>query len=128
MLAVLPAMTALGGVVLRLERAKVTTESAVLNPYLTSSHAWYLKDGNPGSFYRTSFSNGLVSCDPLTEKSLEELCEQMRLHMGDRAAKFVIRPTRRIVSPAEYHAIMQARERERYRSWWERLWTRILPA
>lgn len=64
----------------------------------------------------------------LTEASLGDMLRQIKEMSEGTGKQFAIRPTHRIVSPAEYRRIMQARNRERLRTWWEKIWDRILPA
>lgn len=117
----LPAMTALGGSILRLEQRK-SIEAPDMGQYFTSPNTWYQKTGDESGlryFYRNSV--GVES--PLTEKSIDAMLNDLLLH---GRSEYVVRPTKMIVSPAQYKAYMA--EREHLRTWWERLWTRILPA
>lgn len=130
MLAVLPAMTALGGVVLRLERAK-STVAPDIGQYFTSPNTWYLKTGQDDGlkyFYRNRLDNHLPKAD-LTEASLEEMIEQIHRETMTRGQAFaVVRPDRLIVSPKQYADWLRWKDRERYRNVWEWLWNRLMPA
>lgn len=125
MLAVLPAVTALAGFPLRLPKATTAGtdfDTANLRYKCTERYSAGFTDWK-GVFGSADFSNRISTGADLSEKSLEDLIKQM----GD-VSKYVVRPTRGIVSPEEYHRIMRARDRERIRNWFERLWARIMPA
>ena len=81
-----------------------------MNPYLTSKDAWYLKTEHPDglALYTREhpLSNNLATPVDLSEEALEHLCIDIRKLTDDRGIALTIRPTRRIVSPAEYHWIM----------------------
>ena len=51
-------------------------------------------------------SNSLATAVDLSEESIEDMCIEIRKLTDDRGIALTIRPTRRIVSPAEYHWIM----------------------
>jgi hypothetical protein len=124
MLAVLPAMTALAGSRLRI--AEITTmqgdfDTANLRYKCTERFSAGFTDWR--GVFGTDLSNRISTGADLSEKSLEDLCRQLQAIPNP-----VIRPTRRIVSPQEYQAIMRARDNERIRNWFERLWRRVMAA
>lgn len=123
MLAVLPAITVLGGSVLRLDPRK-SIAAPDMGKYFTSQDAWYLKTTPPEGmryFYRNTLGTNVV----LSERSLEAMLSE--LHAGNHAA-YVVRPTKMIVSPEQYRAYMRAKDNERIRNWFERIWRRVMPA
>lgn len=123
-------MTALAGLPLRLPKATTAGtdfDTANLRYKCTERYSAAVTDAR--SVYGTDgsqFSNRLSTNADLTEASLEEMLNQMRDNM--KLANYVARPNRIIVSQAQYKDWLRARDREKIKSVWEWLWTRILPA
>lgn len=115
-LAILPALTALGGAGLRLPARKDVEVD--VSPYLTSKDTWYLKtEHSDGLKYFNRVSSGA----DLSEASLEEMLKRIRA-MPDNEV-MAIRPTKLIVHPsmaARAKAILEHRP-----GFIERLWYKL---
>ncbi len=85
-----------------------TTADMTVNNYFTSPVAWYLKTEHGLVPYSREhpLSNNLATPVDLSEESIEDMCIEIRKLTDDRGIALTIRPTRRIVSAAEYHWIM----------------------
>lgn len=82
--------------------------------YFTSKDAWYLQTEHPDGIALYSrahpLSNSLAEAVDLSEESIEQLCIELRKLTDNRGVALTIRPTRRIVSPMEYHYLMSEGE------------------
>jgi hypothetical protein len=116
--AVLPMITALAGT--RLPRLEKQGEDSDGVTYWMANDQFYAHDGvalTSAAVNGHPFCNQCTGGADLTEESLEQLCIEIRKMT---TKPLVLRPDRRIVSPAEYAWM--------HRSWLERLLDRIFYA
>jgi hypothetical protein len=115
-LAILPALTALGGAGLRLPARKDVEFEA--SPYLTSKDTWYLKTEHADGL---KYFNRVSPGADLTEASIEDMVKQIRALTDNEVMR--VFPTKLIVHPSmakRAKAIIEHRP-----GFFERLWWRL---